>query len=68
MIELIFVACLTTGTGLCEEKVQAFLPDIGVMGCMMTAQQQLAQWAAAHPTHRIERWSCGWADERPSKA
>jgi len=68
VIELIFVACLTTGAGLCEEKVQAFLPDIGVMGCMMTAQQQLAQWAAAHPTHRIERWSCGWADQRPSKA
>jgi hypothetical protein len=68
MIELVFVTCLALGNATCEERVQSFLPDIGVMGCMMTAQQQLAQWSAAHPEHKIVRWTCGWSGARGEKA
>jgi hypothetical protein len=68
MIELIFVVCLSSGTGACEERVQSYLPDVGIVGCMMTAQQQLAQYSASHPEHRIDRWTCGWSGNRGQKA
>ncbi len=66
MIELAFVACLAANGGACGEKQILHLPDIGLMGCMTTAQAHLAQWTEAHPGYRIERWSCGWSnpDER----
>lgn len=67
MIELVFVACLLTGSA-CEERVQALLPDSGLMGCMLTAQQQLAQWTDRNPGYRIKRWSCSFAGERPMRA
>ncbi|MCB1353146.1 MAG: hypothetical protein KDK03_10455 [Rhodobacteraceae bacterium] len=62
MIELIFIACLASGSGACGERQILSLPDIGLMGCMTTAQAQLAEWTEQHPGYRVDRWSCGWAD------
>lgn len=58
MIELAFVTCLIADPQICEERSMTLLPEVGIMGCMMTAQPQLAQWSAAHPGHRITRWTC----------
>ena len=49
MIELAFVVCMKTMMHLCEERSIAYLPDVSLMGCMMQAQPQLAEWAATHP-------------------
>jgi hypothetical protein len=66
MIELVFIACLSAGGSSCGERQILQLPDIGLMGCMTTAQAHLAHWTEQHPGYRIARWSCGWAnpDER----
>lgn len=62
MIELFFVTCLVATPQQCEERSLTFIPETGavagIMGCMMTAQAQLAQWSETYPGHRIERWSC----------
>ena len=62
MIELIFVACLKLAAGVCEERSHVHMAEVGLMGCMVTAQAQLAQWASAHPEFRVVRWSCRWVD------
>ena len=62
MIALVFIACLTAAPDQCEERAVALLPDVGLMGCMTTAQPQLALWSEQHPRHRVVRWSCGWID------
>lgn len=62
MIQLVFIACLAASPDQCEKRTVTHLPDIGVMGCMTTAQAQLAQWSEQHPKHRVVRWSCGWLD------
>jgi hypothetical protein len=62
MIELLFVACLSVGSTACSERQILQLPDIGLLGCMTTAQARLAQWTEEHPGYRVERWSCGWAN------
>ena len=62
MIELIFVACLRTDALQCEERSHLHLAEIGLMGCMVTAQAELAEWSEAHPAFRVVRWSCRWAD------
>lgn len=63
MIELVFLACLAAG-GTCQERIQSFLPDVGIMGCMITAQAQLAAWSEANPGYRIETWRCMYEGER----
>ena len=51
MIELVFVACLATAADTCAEHSLLRLPETGLMGCMATAQAQLArcQRAAKFP-------------------
>jgi hypothetical protein len=66
MIQLIFVACLAASPDRCEERSVALLPQSGVMGCMVAAQPQLAQWIEQHPDHRVIRWRCGWLDQSGS--
>ena len=61
MIELIFVACLRTDALRCEEQSQLFTAEIGIMGCMVTAQAHLAEWSAGHPELEVVRWSCRFA-------
>ena len=59
MIELAFVVCLrVVNPALCEEKSIGFLPDVSLMGCMISAQPQLAQWAEVHPGQQIAHWRC----------
>jgi hypothetical protein len=68
MIELIFVACLTLAPDACEEHSKVYMAEIGLMGCMVTAQAQLAEWTAARPRFRVVRWSCRWVDTRSGAA
>lgn len=62
MIQLVFVACLTAMPDQCHERAVVLLPEIGLIGCMTTAQPQLAAWSEQHPKHRVVRWSCAWVD------
>jgi hypothetical protein len=62
VIELIFLACLRTDALQCEERSKLYLADVGIMGCMVTAQAELALWSDSHPAFRVSRWSCRWAD------
>lgn len=61
MIELLFIACLTTNASACGEQQILQLPDVGLMGCMVTAQAHLAQWTESHPGYRIAEWKCSWS-------
>jgi hypothetical protein len=61
MIELIFVACLKLASGSCEERSHLHMAEIGIMGCMLTAQALVADWSGAHPEFEVVRWSCRWA-------
>ena len=58
MIELLFVVCLRADPVLCEERSIAYLPDVSLMSCMMTAPPQLALWSEQHPQHHVARWTC----------
>ena len=57
MIELLFVACLSTAPDQCEERSMIFT-DVTPMACMMGAQPELAKWAATHPAFRVAGWKC----------
>ncbi|SFK00923.1 hypothetical protein [Celeribacter neptunius] len=57
MIELLFVACLSTSPDACEERSLLFT-DITPMTCMMGAQPELAKWTEQHPAYTVSRWSC----------
>ena len=58
MIELVFLACFGTGPAtICSDK-GILLSDTSVMGCMMSAQPQLAIWVEEHPGWVIQRWTC----------
>ena len=62
MINLIFITCLKLAVDSCEERSKVYTEDIGIMGCMVTAQAELAAWVGAHPQFKVVRWSCGWVD------
>lgn len=64
MIELIFVACLRTSPDLCEQRSIAYLQDVGLLGCLMRAQPELAEWSLAHPMLQVARWSCQYSGEK----
>lgn len=67
MIELIFVACLTTAPDNCENR--SFLyTGISPMVCMMGAQPELARWAATHPNFRIASWKCKIVNRKEREA
>ncbi|MEP3637055.1 MAG: hypothetical protein ABJN14_07300 [Paracoccaceae bacterium] len=57
MIELLFVACLSTSPDDCRERSLVF-SDITPQICMMGAQPELAKWIAAHPNFKIQSWKC----------
>lgn len=58
MIELVFLACLTTTPSDCEEKVIKFMPARVAALCMVLAQPELAAWTRTHPDQRIAKWRC----------
>ncbi len=57
MIELLFVACLSTAPDRCQERSLLFT-DISPMTCMMGAQPELAKWTETHPAFRVTGWKC----------
>ena len=57
MIELAFVACLSTAPDACERR-SLYYSDITPMDCLMAAQPELARWLVDHPRYRVSRWSC----------
>lgn len=57
MIELLFVACLSTAPDQCEERSMIFT-DVTPMACMMGAQPQLAKWVSTHPAFHVAGWKC----------
>jgi hypothetical protein len=68
MIELAFVVCLRTTPDLCEERRISYLPEVGLMACMMQAQPQLAQWQEIHPHLSVARWTCQFSGTRGTEA
>ncbi|MCB2053518.1 MAG: hypothetical protein KDE35_04665 [Geminicoccaceae bacterium] len=64
MIELVFLVCLAAAPNACEEQVLPPEPDVGIVGCLMSAQPRLARWAETHPAHRIVRWRCSHIADR----
>jgi hypothetical protein len=60
VVELIFVACLTLAPDSCEERSKVHAAEIGIMGCMLTAQAELAAWTESHRDFEVTRWSCRW--------
>lgn len=57
MIELLFVACLSTAPDECRERSLLFT-DVSPMQCLMGAQPELAKWTASHPNQEIKSWRC----------
>lgn len=57
MIELLFIACLSTAPDQCRERSLVFT-DISPMQCLMGAQPELAKWTAGHPNQEIKSWRC----------
>jgi hypothetical protein len=68
MIELAFVVCLATLPDQCEERSISYLPEVTLMGCMLGAQPQLAEWSHQHPNLTVSRWTCQFSDDRNIKA
>ncbi|SEL71417.1 hypothetical protein SAMN05444413_11453 [Roseivivax marinus] len=66
MIELLFVACLSTAPEQCQERSLLYT-DVTPMTCMMGAQPELAKWALTHPGYRISEWRCQWANVAEQK-
>ena len=62
MIELLFVACLTSSPAICEERSELYL-DVSRKTCLTRAQPQLARWTGQNPEWQIARWSCHSVDD-----
>ncbi|MHA6346005.1 hypothetical protein [Roseivivax sp. CAU 1761] len=61
MIELLFVACLSTAPNECREQSMLYT-DISPMACLMGAQPELAKWATQNPGYSIARYQCRFVD------
>ena len=61
MVELLFVACLSTAPETCQERSMLY-QDISPMTCMMGAQPALAEWVEGHPNWTIAQWRCRSVD------
>lgn len=57
MIELLFIACLSTEPSQCQERSLLFT-DVTPMQCLMGAQPELAKWVGMHPNQSIHSWRC----------
>jgi hypothetical protein len=67
MIVRVFLACLRATPDLCQEQRISYLPEIGLMTCMMQAQPQLAEWLQSRPDLTVARWTCQFSDPRGVK-
>jgi len=68
MIELAFIVCLRLTPDLCEERRISYLPEVGLMACVMQAPPHLAQWLATHPQLTVVRWKCQRSEDRAIRA
>lgn len=57
MIALVFVTCLSSEPGNCQEHSLLY-QDVSAMSCMLGAQPELAKWTVEHPGWQINSWSC----------
>ena len=57
MIELVFLACLSSQPEVCEDRAMQFT-DLSLMTCLLGAQPQLARWQGEHPDWTVQRWRC----------
>ena len=58
MIELFFVTCLISDPQRCTEHSLLFERRNGIQTCMLSGQNELARWVAAHPKDRVFEWKC----------
>ena len=58
MIELFFVTCLISDPGRCAEHSLLFEQRNGLFTCMLSGQNELARWVAAHPNDQVVEWKC----------
>ncbi|WP_226628734.1 hypothetical protein [Alloyangia pacifica] len=57
MIELLFVACLSSAPDQCQQRSLLYT-DVTHMACMMGAQPELARWVEEHPNYTVSNWKC----------
>ncbi|SON54255.1 hypothetical protein HDIA_0714 [Hartmannibacter diazotrophicus] len=58
-MELLMIVCLLATPAHCRsESLTVSIEEAPPMQCMMTAQQTIAQWTAAHPKWQVARWRC----------
>ena len=53
---------------LCEERSHLHMAEVGILGCMLTAGAQLAEWSGSHPEFEVVRWSCRFAGTADARA
>lgn len=58
MIELFFVTCLISEPQRCTEHSLLFEQRNGIQTCMLSSQNELARWVAAHPDDQVVEWKC----------
>jgi hypothetical protein len=67
MIELPIAACLAQGE--CREFSQLYdARDVSLLTCMISGQTQVASWQDSHPGWTLQRWSCGFPEDRDRAA
>jgi hypothetical protein len=67
MIELIIVACLTSGE--CRDFPLLYdAREVSLITCSLAGQAEVAKWQSRHPDWRVARWGCGIAGERERSA
>ena len=57
-MDLLLIACLISAPADCREERIALVDDVPPLVCVLRAQVFLAEWRAAHPKYRVERWRC----------
>lgn len=58
MIELIIVACLTTGS--CKEVSLTYdAQEVSLLTCTLYGQMEAARWQQQHTDWQVRRWRCG---------
>ncbi len=66
LIELAFIACMHTAVETCrEEYIRS--NEGTLMGCLIGAQAELAQWTNRHAEWQIKSYKCHYVDETAQK-
>ncbi|MCA0942014.1 hypothetical protein LCM08_19150 [Salipiger pacificus] len=57
MIELLFMACLSSAPDQCHQRSLLY-SDVTPLACMLGAQPELARWVEEHPAYTVSNWKC----------